>query len=509
MSAKRQDNRLLQLCDRVCAGTADENEVAELERLMTADPAAREIFLNWSALHADLLSVTSAARSRAQATFRIDDESPTPQQPVIKGGRGKRGWTTWIMLSLAASIVLFVGVAINQQHEDEQVAAAPADRDGRSLPPIDGMAIVNRLDGVVWSQGARPAAVGDLLRSSHPIEIDAGVAEIEFGQGAVVLLEGPARFVAKSTSLGLLDSGKLAAVVPPWAEGFQIDTPSLGVIDRGTQFIVEVTLDRDVNVGVAKGAVELVDQSGGDTGRAVESSPRQLATGAAVRAADSEISDVAFDSDWRVLTSQLPARPDHSEVEVVARYRRDFVPSKSDQPRRDGAWRYYANQWMPVDDNEGYVELKWDMERGLYDPSGNRSRLAGSRLGAANLSYRGGHPGQGRDQTKDDLDHYVIAAYQVDSPGNYRLESGWLVRAESRDDIANQAVDLRVRVNQQRDRIHETCNRDGLLRFHGDLGSLHEGDWIYVAVGPRGISYNDRFEWDFAIVREIESPERL
>ena len=143
----------------------------------------------------------------------------------------------------------------------------------------------------------------------------------------------------------------------------------------------------------------------------------------------------------------------------------------------------------------------------VYDPNGDQGVLAGSELYAANLSYRGGHPGAGRDQTKANLDHYVIAAYDVPTDGIFRIESGWLVRRESREDIVNQAVNLVVHVNEKAPIFSETCNRDGLLKFCCPLGSLREGDRVHVAVGPYGVDFNDRFEWDFAIVREID-PQR-
>ena len=88
--------------------------------------------------------------------------------------------------------------------------------------------------------------------------------------------------------------------------------------------------------------------------------------------------------------------------------------------------------------------------------------------------------------------------------GVFRIESGWLVRRESREDIANQSVDLIIHINEQAPIFSETCNRDGLLKFCCPLGTVRKGDRVFVAVGPQGVDFNDRFEWDFAIVRELD-----
>lgn len=491
--------KLLLLCDLVSSGRADQAQVDELEAIMLEDEAARQIFLDWSALQVDLAAIIQASQSREGLLERID-------QQTAKSVRS-RYWMAGLSVLAASLLLVLYAVRSGQENVNPQV---PSDGerliaawDSQAESVIDGMAIVNRVYSPVWSTSATPVAAGDLLRASRWIELESGVAEVQFGQGAVVVLEGPARFAAKSTSLGVLDYGKLAAVVPPWAEGFQIDTPAVEVVDRGTEFVVEVSRDKQVTVGVTKGEVEVFKQGLTETANEAKSMQRLFA-GNALRATDTDFNTTVLDKSWHSLSSQLPKRPDHTQVEVVAKYRRDYLTGVSNRPSRESNWRYYANYWSLYNDPEGYRELLWDSQREVYDPNGDVGWTAGGRLGVSNFSYRGGHPGEGRDQSKDDIDHYVIAAFQVTKPGRYRIESGWLVRAESRDDLANQAVDLRAWVNSKSDAIEETCNHDGLLQFQGDVGWLKKDDWIYVAVGPRDVAYNDRFEWDFAIVRTIE-----
>ena len=494
------EDRLHELCELVTSGQAQNDEVLELERLLESDLEARKVFLDWASLEVDLLNVTSARRSRQELL------EPIQQHETREKIKDQLKWA----FAIAASLLLSFYVGSWYSSLESNLASSPNSVQETTeseplffVPPIDGMAVINRLDSVEWTQGSQQFSEGVLLRGHHCIDISSGTAEVEFGQGAVVIVEGPARFSAKSISEGMLEYGKIAAVVPPWSQGFEIDTPGLEIVDRGTQFVVEVSANQEVNVGVTKGEVEILGQTDQDASERVEFK-HSLLEGKAIRAAGGSLLETELDLGWGGLSDKLPIRPGNDEVEVVAKYRRDFVAGIGNEPRREGNWRYFANQWSAWDDTEGYAELRWDSHRKLYDPNGDFGRNSGTRLFAANLSYRGGHPGQGRDQVKDDTDHYVIAAYQVQHPGMYRLESGWLVRAESRADLpTQQSVDLRVRVNERPDAIYATCNRDGLLRFQGDLGQLKEGDWIYVAVGPQGVSFNDRFEWDFAIVRVI------
>lgn len=489
---------LIRLCDLVTSGRASADQVSDLEHLLKTDESARQVYLDWAALQVDLASIVSVGRQRGILQERINSENVTKPTARLSG---------WVAALAASVLIAFLyGSWYVSTGPD---LAATGDMKPNQLPiellsnepVIDGMAVLSRVENVSWTSDTQAFQKGDLLRSRDWVNIDSGTIEIEFGQGAVVVLQGPAKFSARTTSQGILEHGKLAAVVPPWANGFTIDTPAFEVVDRGTQFVVEVSPDQ-VNVGVTKGEVEISNHNEPDTSERIEFKHSLLA-GKAIRSWSGNLLETSLDNRWSSLSEQLPERPGQNDVEVVAKYRQDFVPGVRNQHRREGNWRYYANQWSTVEDTDGYVELKWDSSRRVFDTNGSKYRKAGGRLGVANLSYRGGHPGQGRDQSKDDTDHYVIAAYQVSEPGSYRLESGWLVRAESREDNEYQSVDLRVRVNDQPDAIAETCNRDGLLRFQGDLGRLEKGDWIYVAVGPQGLSFNDRFEWDFAIVRVI------
>jgi hypothetical protein len=68
-----------------------------------------------------------------------------------------------------------------------------------------------------------------------------GIAQIEFYQGARVLIEGPAELQLVSSGEATCTRGKLSANVPPQAKGFRINTPKGTIVDLGTEFGLDVS----------------------------------------------------------------------------------------------------------------------------------------------------------------------------------------------------------------------------------------------------------------------------
>jgi len=88
------------------------------------------------------------------------------------------------------------------------------------------------------------------------LKLKSGIAQIEFYQGARVLIEGPAELQLVSSSEATCTRGKLSAQVPPQAKGFRINTPKGTIVDLGTEFGLDVSA-ANAEVHVFKGEVEL------------------------------------------------------------------------------------------------------------------------------------------------------------------------------------------------------------------------------------------------------------
>ncbi|HRH94748.1 MAG TPA: FecR domain-containing protein [Prosthecobacter sp.] len=88
------------------------------------------------------------------------------------------------------------------------------------------------------------------------LRLKSGIAQIEFYQGARVLIEGPAELQLVSSGEATCTHGKLSAHVPPQAKGFRINTPKGTIVDLGTEFGLDVS-DANSEVHVFKGEIEL------------------------------------------------------------------------------------------------------------------------------------------------------------------------------------------------------------------------------------------------------------
>lgn len=120
---------------------------------------------------------------------------------------------------------------------------------------VDTVAVLTKSVGVVWADSAkfRPS-LGDTLEPCK-LELTKGLAQIEFLQGATVVLEGPIEFSINNPNEGVLSSGKIRAIVPRVATGFTIAVPHGRVIDLGTDFGVHVHSGGSTELFVYQGKV--------------------------------------------------------------------------------------------------------------------------------------------------------------------------------------------------------------------------------------------------------------
>lgn len=87
--------------------------------------------------------------------------------------------------------------------------------------------------------------------------LKSGLARIQFENGADLVLEGPAEFVVNGPMNSFCGKGKISARIPKEAIGFEIATPFATVIDRGTEFYLDVN-EKKAEVSVIKGLVDFV-----------------------------------------------------------------------------------------------------------------------------------------------------------------------------------------------------------------------------------------------------------
>src|SRR5207245_1961013 len=81
-------------------------------------------------------------------------------------------------------------------------------------------------------------------------------------RGATVILEGPADFRLISADKAYCTRGKLRVTVPSQAQGFMVGSPTMDLIDRGTEFGMRVDPAAPTEVHVFQGKVELYEPGG-------------------------------------------------------------------------------------------------------------------------------------------------------------------------------------------------------------------------------------------------------
>ena len=111
---------------------------------------------------------------------------------------------------------------------------------------------------VRWNSPEVKGSVGDrLFNTDAPLHLREGLVKLKMDDGAEVLIQAPARFLAENSNQLSLEFGKLSSVIPPSAKGFVVRTPSATIVDYGTAFGVLVDSTGRTEAHVFKGEVEL------------------------------------------------------------------------------------------------------------------------------------------------------------------------------------------------------------------------------------------------------------
>jgi hypothetical protein len=83
--------------------------------------------------------------------------------------------------------------------------------------------------------------------------LTAGFASIKFNDGANVTIEAPAKWSLQSSGNMELFSGHLYAIVPQQARGFSVTAGNTKIIDRGTEFGIEMDKHKATQLHVTRG----------------------------------------------------------------------------------------------------------------------------------------------------------------------------------------------------------------------------------------------------------------
>jgi hypothetical protein len=235
----------------------------------------------------------------AQTAVGTSSEAPSvftaePPQTVARR-RPARSWGRWSALALGLSGVV-AAVLFAAFRDGGRNAANMADQ---------RIARIARSADAVWKKEGEATRLqdGDWL-SFGRYSLEQGIAQLAFPWGTEVTLEAPAEFEFAPDGTRQLLRGQLIAKVTQEDTGFTIDTPTVRVIDLGTEFGVSTAPSGESEVHVFRGAVEA--RRRGD-GEAISPAPLTLGAGEATifGAGGSSVHEVVFNprrfsKAWRV-----------------------------------------------------------------------------------------------------------------------------------------------------------------------------------------------------------------
>ncbi|MFT4549983.1 MAG: hypothetical protein ACI8XO_000862 [Verrucomicrobiales bacterium] len=229
-------------------GQISEEAFRDLQALLESDEQARMFYRSYANMDANLREISEE--------FEADNAVAMPV-----AGRGLvapvlQAVATFV---LGAGLVLFI---VDRSESAGQVMTSGGE-DPAPVMAESGLATLTQVVGVQWSPGARQFSPGSVL-PSEILSLESGLLQVEFYSGAIVIVEGPAKFELLDPMRAICHYGKTRANVPESAHGFTIASPNMDIVDLGTEFALVVDRDGAGEVHVFDGEVEVHEKPGGE-----------------------------------------------------------------------------------------------------------------------------------------------------------------------------------------------------------------------------------------------------
>ena len=322
MSQPANIDELFALTSALYDDTASTTQHERLADLLSADPAARQFYCDYADLVTDLRGMQQQSESQQpdvdsslkdDATAILRDKSPEKATPE-KATHGKathekaspagtdpskmrlsvasrlqaaihwhRHKARFVAFVLSITLLIWAGFLLPPRENQEQPRHATRTA---TAPPF--VAKVTRSDKPVWADPKASLWKGLRLMAGESVELKSGLVEITFGDGAVVSVEGPAKFQVNGNNSGELLSGKILAWVPRRASGFVVDTVAAQLVDLGTEFVTHVDEKKSTFIYVYQGKVEVGVKD--SDGAVAEQRKRMLKGGQSLRIDSSGVS---------------------------------------------------------------------------------------------------------------------------------------------------------------------------------------------------------------------------
>jgi len=208
-----------ELASAAADGWISDDQRARLEQLLASSEEARKHYLRLSGISAGAAWIAHAEPAVRSAW--------TPRRLRV----GPSLWTGWAAAAVLAIVAGGVWFKTRPQTPQNTIA--------RTLTTDPAVAVLNDAYNVEWADAQEPNHVGNVLRPGT-LRLKSGLAQVQFLNGANVLMEGPAELDLLSPSEGKCTSGKVLVDVPREAHGFRINASYIAIAEPGAGFGVDV-----------------------------------------------------------------------------------------------------------------------------------------------------------------------------------------------------------------------------------------------------------------------------
>jgi hypothetical protein len=243
----------LELVDLYCSGLIDDEGFHRLEAMLLDSEDARRHFVDYFHHHTEIQFAVRASR----AVEAVLDQLALPREQLMKTQRPGRRWLPGVRarwgVGIAAGVFLMFTVAAVSIRGGRIDFLRRGTAGSVASSPVNVAWLVNAQDCGWAGQDLKPSRD---MQPGKVLRLERGLAEIEFDQGARVILQGPAGLELISASSVKLHYGTMTARVPALAKGFSVLTLGGEVVDLGTEFGLSVDNSGTTIVRVFKGEVE-------------------------------------------------------------------------------------------------------------------------------------------------------------------------------------------------------------------------------------------------------------
>jgi ferric-dicitrate binding protein FerR (iron transport regulator) len=249
------DTDLQDLISAWLGGDLDPARAAELLRRLRDDAEFRREFVE----QAQMLSAIKAVQSAEPRWLLLEDEigrgaSADPADPLedrvlraIEGPRRRR-LVAWAVVA-TVTIVAVAVVGWPSAPSPRRVADPTA--------TVGTVAVLVKADDVHWESSDNPPPTEGSPLGAGPLRLRSGQITLNFVNGVILSVVGPAELDVRSADRVFCRRGKLRTRVPPGAEGFTVLAPGSAVVDLGTEFALNVADDGTAEVMVFEGRAEV------------------------------------------------------------------------------------------------------------------------------------------------------------------------------------------------------------------------------------------------------------